>query len=384
MVESVRNSRRGLGYLGVAEAIKQKVADGVYAPGERLPTVKELASEYGVSIETASRGVQVLKKAHILRAKPGSGIFVCEPQLDGALTETVTVLASSVPGAGLAAYGEYVEFISSSLLHGIQDEALSSGVRNQIVLVPEQEFRDASAVLRHVRPHLGRQQAGVIVASGLSREVARQLRDLLPFPICFANAHFDDSVQVNVTRVDQYRAARRIMDYLFKMGHRRIGIIGCDPDCHNARFFLERRRAYRDALDAHGAACDPDIIREPESNYVESIEQACLEILSLPVADRPSAVFCFNDFRALMLLRLARVRGVAVPDEISIAGFDGVAQAVAEGVTSVHLPVYQVGMMAITTLKAIVGGAVPQPMITTVEGGEIIGRTVINQDQAER
>jgi LacI family transcriptional regulator len=111
----------------------------------------------------------------------------------------------------------------------------------------------------------------------------------------------------------------------------------------------ERLNGYRAALAAAGVLPDPVLVVE-SSFSIESGERAAAALLDLP--DPPTAIFGFNDNVAIGALHVARARGIRVPEELSVVGFDDSEEAaiVTPALTTVRQPLAEMGRMAISLL----------------------------------
>jgi LacI family transcriptional regulator len=116
--------------------------------------------------------------------------------------------------------------------------------------------------------------------------------------------------------MDDVEAARRMTTALLDLGHRRIGFFTGPPD-HAASVW--RLEGYRLALEARGLAMEPWLVRSGEGVF-EGDEIEVIALLNEP--DPPSAVFAFNDEIALAVMAVAYRRGLSVPGDLSVAGFD--------------------------------------------------------------
>ncbi|MCP3771834.1 LacI family transcriptional regulator [Paenibacillus sp. MZ04-78.2] len=125
-----------------------------------------------------------------------------------------------------------------------------------------------------------------------------------------------EGVQVMNFVPDDQSGAYRLTEYLVQQGHRHIAIIEGKQGFKSTQ---ARREGYCEALHKHG-------IFVPEAYYVsgnydlESGHAAMSKLLELP--DRPTAVFCCNDDMALGAVKAVTERGLSVPEDISVAGFD--------------------------------------------------------------
>lgn len=131
-------------------------------------------------------------------------------------------------------------------------------------------------------------------------------------------------------------------DYLLRLGHRRIGFItgtlnlGCAQD---------RLDGYQAALTENGLAVDPDLIREGDFLQPRGYT-ATQELLAQP--QPPTAIFASNDVTAFGVMEAVRDRGLRIPEDISILGFDDIPQAsnVHPPLTTVRQPLEQMGRVA--------------------------------------
>ena len=136
------------------------------------------------------------------------------------------------------------------------------------------------------------------------------------------------------------------VEHLLQLGHRRIAVItGPAGWCATE----ERLLGYRGALARAGIP--PDEALEVESNFEMDGGRAAAGRL-LDSAKPPTAIFAFNDNLAIGALQVARERGLAVPDDLSVVGFDDSEQAplVTPALTSVRQPLTEMGRMAVTLL----------------------------------
>lgn len=116
--------------------------------------------------------------------------------------------------------------------------------------------------------------------------------------------------------VDDFQAAYDITDYLIGLGHREIGFLGGES-AH--RSSVERLKGYRAALAHHGIASDESLILAGDYNFESGTDRTNKLFTRAP---RPSAIFACNDEIAAGALFAARINGVDVPAELSIAGFE--------------------------------------------------------------
>jgi LacI family transcriptional regulator len=114
----------------------------------------------------------------------------------------------------------------------------------------------------------------------------------------------------------------------------------------------ERLNGYEGALAAAGVLPDPALMLESTFD-IEGGAKGAARLLD--AADPPTAIFAFNDDSAIGALRVARERGIRVPEELSIVGFDDseISAIVTPALTTVRQPVAEMGRMAVSLLMRI-------------------------------
>jgi len=140
--------------------------------------------------------------------------------------------------------------------------------------------------------------------------------------------------------------ADQAMRHLLELGHRRIAAITGPRGWFATE---ERRRGYHAALAAEGIMPEPAL--EVEGDFqIEGGVNAGEQLLDLP--DRPTAIFAFNDNLAIGLIQAARARGLRVPEDVSVVGFDDteLASIVSPGLTTIRQPLAEMGRMAVSLL----------------------------------
>lgn len=142
--------------------------------------------------------------------------------------------------------------------------------------------------------------------------------------------------------MDEQAAVRALMAQLVALGHRRIGHI-MGPPMHGACEW--RHAGYRDALAQAGIGYDPALVVEGEFVF-ESGMRGANRLLDL--ADPPTAIFAANDDMAAGVIRVAAERGLAVPRDLSICGFDDtpIARHIYPALTTVRQPTAEMGRVA--------------------------------------
>lgn len=173
------------------------------------------------------------------------------------------------------------------------------------------------------------------------------LRNVIPsgLPVIYVNTTADDQLD-DVISFDNFGGARKLVSHLLELGHRRIAIINGTPKASDA---IDRFRGYRQALEGHGVK-PVESLEIPGDFTQEAGYEGARALLRL--SDRPTAVFCVNDNMAVGALRAFQERGVRVPEDIALGGFDDIPMAnyLTPSLTTVRVPIKKIGHMSVERL----------------------------------
>jgi LacI family transcriptional regulator len=156
---------------------------------------------------------------------------------------------------------------------------------------------------------------------------------------------------------ENFLGAAAAVEHLLALGHRRIGFVGGRPDLESARL---RESAYRHALEQAGIPFDPELVRE--GGYQPEVARAATEAL-LALEPRPTAIFAANDVMALAVSETVTARGLAIPGDVSIVGFDNVPESAlaTPALTTVEQPIRQMGVEAVRILTELFADPAREP-----------------------
>ena len=190
-----------------------------------------------------------------------------------------------------------------------------------------------------------RQVDGFLYASMYHRvvDVPPELGDS---PVTLLDARSDDQ-RIPSVAPDEVQGGQAATQLLLDAGHRRIGLINNVDDIPATQGRLE---GYLRALSAAGITPDENLMVRDVSETLGGY-RAGLSLLGR--TPRPTAVFCFNDRMAMGLYQAAAERGLRIPEDLSVVGFDNqelIADGLRPGLTTVALPHYEMGSWAVETL----------------------------------
>ena len=305
-------------------------------------TIREIADLAGVSIATVSRVVNgrgdVSEETRALVQK-------IERERGYSANRSARGLSAGKTGliGGTVPMVHYPYF--SHILGGVAEALYEQDMR--LVLCPTLHEHEREVTLLERLLH-GTTDGAVII---LPEESSDELEQLLNHGFRFVVV--DPLVPLN-ERIPAVSAAHtagaaQAMKHLLALGHRRIGAI---TGPRGGKATDDRRRGYFAALAEAGIAPDPQL--EVESNFeLPGGTAAAAELLDLP--EPPTAIFAFNDNMAIGTIRAARARGLRVPEDLSVVGFDDLEEAdiVTPALTTIRQPLAEMGRMAVSLLSRL-------------------------------
>lgn len=243
-----------------------------------------------------------------------------------------------------------------NMQQGVLDAVRGAGL--ELVVHPCNRADDS--FLTDVRNFIVRQKLfGVVMPPSVSEDdrVVAILKEADCPYVRIASVSLDEPACMVVTH--DSRGAARAARHLAELGHRRIAFIS-GPDTFRSSH--ERGRGFAEGLAEHGLTMDPAYVRRAAYTFESGVE-AATELLALP--QRPTAIFAGNDEMAIGVMKAARDAGLDVPRDLSIVGFDDLPMAsrVWPNLTTVRLPIRDMGRMAAEKLTAGLRGLDPATLV---------------------
>jgi LacI family transcriptional regulator len=306
------------------------------------PTIREIADLAGVSIATVSRvvnghsDVSEETRDTVMRIVREHGYATNRSArgLSAGRTGLVGVLVPLV-------YPVYFSAILSGAAEALYEQEL------RLVLSPTQHEHDREVSLLDRLMHGMTDGALIVLPEESSEELARLLEQGYRFVVVDPRLPLDERVpSVSAAHAS---GADQAMSHLLGLGHRRIAAI-TGPRGWVAT--EDRRRGYHAALAALGILPEPAL--EVEADFeIGPGRDAAGHLLDLH--DPPTAIFAFNDNLAIGALQAARDRGLRVPGDLSVVGFDDVEPAtiVTPTLTTVRQPLAEMGRTAVSLLMRL-------------------------------
>lgn len=276
-------------------------------------TIEDVAAEAGVSIATVSR---------VMHNKDGvaPGTYTKVQAIIDRLGYESSLVARSLRSRRTNVLGfsvNEIEPYSAELLKGAARALHGSGYELIVYAGGHSGPEKAGWERRHLSRLGGTLTDGIVL---VTPEVLDVDVDTLT-PVVAVDPHVGASSFPTVAS-DSLTGAMAATEYLISLGHRRIGHLSGRPDLRSSEL---REQGYRRALDEAGIPFDPNLVRVGGYDPDTALGPA-RELLALP--DRPTAIFAANDVSAIQTMNVARDLGIAVPEQLSVVGFDNIPESV--------------------------------------------------------
>jgi LacI family transcriptional regulator len=314
---------------------------------ERTVSLQAVAERAGVSTATVSRvlnGVEVVKNSTRVRVMKAIADLKYHPNLHarslaGAVNKTIGVIVSNLDNPFFL-----------DVYRAVESDCRANGYE---VVVANTLYRPEQ-LTASVRMMIGRRVAGLaLIVSEVDDSIVEELTlgdiPVVLYDVGKAGGH------VTKIRVDYRRGVERVVDYLTALGHKNLGLIG-----HHSGLGPISERCNAVLASAQAANPAATVREASDADTLQGGKRAAAELLSM--GPPPSAIICVNDVMAVGALLELRERGLHVPRDISVTGFDDIelAKFCYPPLTTVHIPRDEIGHTVFRSLarhdkKEVVG-----------------------------
>ncbi|TDU91240.1 GntR family transcriptional regulator [Kribbella voronezhensis] len=283
-------------------------------PGGKLPTEQQLAREQGVSLNTVRRAVDLLVQDGLVYRRQGSGMYI-------ASSDTGPLVGVAVPS---------MTYYFPRIIVGIERELARHGAQ---MLLRSTEW-DSVEERQAVDGLVSAGAAGLILAADGPSMAGLEDLDV---PVVLVERGLEDPTTLHEFVGSNHAAgARAAVQHLRSLGHTRIG-------------YLERVSPHTAPQVRAGLGDIPVLVESRERWTTADAERFLAELLR----KKATAVICFADREATLLLNAALANGISVPGELSVISYDDeVADLSDVPLTAVSPAKFDVGRLAVETLRA--------------------------------
>jgi LacI family transcriptional regulator, repressor for deo operon, udp, cdd, tsx, nupC, and nupG len=321
-----------------------------------VPNIYQVAKRAGVSTATVSR---VLSRPDVVAPSTRRRVMRAVELLGYVPNSAAKNLRTLRSGKLLVTVPDISNPFFSLILQGIEDTALREGYA---VLVGDTQH-DVRREGRYAQMLKRKEADGLIfLGHSLSKEVATLIRTMGPRCAPVVNGcEFSPSLGVPSVHIDNAKAAYEAMDHLYRLGHKRIGVITGPLVSPLSRDRLRgaKSRARRQKAEHRCSVMQGDF-------SIESGAVAAARLLA--VQDPPTAIFCFNDEMAMGVYQTAKRHRLSVPDDLSVVGFDDIrfSCCIDPPLTTVAQPMRAIGEGTVRLLLEILDGRSSLPESITL------------------
>jgi DNA-binding LacI/PurR family transcriptional regulator len=340
-------------YVHVANDIKKKIASGKLKSGDQLSTQAELAVQYSVSLITIKKALSELSREGVVFGRAGKGTYVA--------SRTTRVDFTKLKTVGFVLRDLESPFFSK-ILSSVEKELSEEKINLLLSSTAGREDRE-DILIQHF---LDIGVSGLIIAS-MSREyiaspIIRKLhRENFPYVVVSYIADED----IAYVGTDHEEGAFIATQHLIQLGYEKIGYINGVNGERGSLLGDLRKAGFLRALQYHNVKYDPAyeyrFQLRGEWNDYQSGYDIGLDFSGL--TNRPDAVFAFDDLSALGFQKAVLDKGLKVPHDIAIVGFDDIRRGVTAPVplTTIHQPLVEIGQAAVDIVNKRITG---QPVQT--------------------
>ena len=320
-----------------------------------LPTVNDVARAAGVSTATVSRCLnepkkvsqntleRVLAAVEVLNYAPNFGARAIAANRTGTFGAIIPTMENAIFARGIEAF---------------QSELLKN---NTTMLVASSAY-DPVLEMKLIRALVARGADGMLlIGTDRDPEIYEFLQSRnIPFIIAWA---ISGDPSHSFAGFDNRTASKELVKRAIGLGHRRFACISAKTAMNDRA--RERVAGARQAIS--DAGLDPATMPVVETDYaIEKGAEAFNQIME--AGHRPTLVICGNDVLGVGAIQAALARGMGVPSDVSVVGFDDIelSRVISPALTTVHVPHREMGRLAANALLGLIGNP-DEPVRITLE-----------------
>lgn len=319
----------------ISRWLREKITDGTFAIGDKIPSENELAAQFGYSRQTVRQAIGSLEAAGILTRTQGSGTYVCRKTEQQPRNATMRI-------GVITTYLD--DYIFPGIIHGIE-EVLSENHYTMSLGITHNRQMDEENALRQM---LANGIDGLIVEGtktalpNVNEQLYQEISDR-GIPIVFLNG-FSKGCMESYVVMDDVRAGEISAEALISKGHTKIGGIFKADDQQG----LSRYEGLLHKVREHGLMLADNSILWYTTEDLPYLFNGSFDEMILDRFQNVTGLVCYNDQIAASLIRLFQRHQMSIPETYSMVSFDNsrLAGKVSCDLTSVIYPSQEIGHMA--------------------------------------
>lgn len=332
-------------------------------------TIWDLAKHLNLSVSTVSRalnGYSDIAEKTVQRVEKAAAELGYHPRAAARdLRRKKTNRIGFSYGFGTADVGEY----ASRMINGAVGAAEKADYN--ILLYPVSD--DQMGKLKRICQN--REVEGLLLLETIQLKESINLLQKAKMPFVVLNRQLDES-DVCFVSADYYGATKEAILHLFKLGHRRIGLVG---QSKLGKLHDDRVASYKETFAQSGVPVDESLIVSAGITLGDGYQEM-KKLLALP--DPPTAVVAIHDPIAVECLNAVKNSGLRVPEDVAIVGSDNLreTQATNPPLTTIHPPLREIGRLAIESLLAQIADSTLPPSQFTLPAQLIVRQSTLGNE----
>ena len=320
-------------YYTLMEQLKEDILSGKIQAGEKLPSENELAAQFCISRHTVRKALSILENEGYITAQHGKGTFCSKRMIHRHNSHNIAVVTTYIS-----------DYIFPRLIQGM-DRVLTANGYSIILKNTGNSRSNEAKVLQEM---LNKPIDGLIIEPSKSQILCKHISlykmlDQYEIPYVFIQGSYPQMLDKPRILMDDCQGGYMLTKYLVETGHQKIAGIFKADDSQGEQRHLGYAKALREA----GILYAPELVvwfhtedrrTKPPLMLKQMIERGI----------QMDAVVCYNDQIAMLAIQALRERGLSIPDDISVTGYDNsmIAQAGQIGLTTIAHPQERLGEMA--------------------------------------
>lgn len=320
-------------YYTLMEQLKEDILSGKIQAGEKLPSENELAAQFCISRHTVRKALSILENEGYITAQHGKGTFCSKRMIHRHNSHNIAVVTTYIS-----------DYIFPRLIQGM-DRVLTANGYSIILKNTGNSRTNEAKVLQEM---LNKPIDGLIIEPSKSQILCKhvslyKMLDQYEIPYVFIQGSYPQMLDKPRILMDDCQGGYMLTKYLIETGHQKIAGIFKADDSQGEQRHLGYAKALREA----GIPYDPELVV-----WFHTEDRRTKPPLMLrQMIDRRiqmDAVVCYNDQIAMLAIQALRERGLSIPDDISVTGYDNsmIAEAGQIGLTTIAHPQERLGEMA--------------------------------------
>ncbi len=371
----MRSKGRQPRYLEIHDDLHSRIISGEYADGHYLPSERSLGEAFGVERVTVRRALSLLVEEGLIQKIVGSGSRVTcartETQPDDPAEHTQSPSGPACRSVAFVIPGHSAVRISEPFMaeffNDVAVECRKSGYN--LFYTNAATFEELPDMIRTC------QTDAVIWISEIDRDILAQAHASRIPSVVYGNR----CEWFTCVELDHFSGSHQAVSTFTQAGHSRIAFINGIAHYLSA---VERLKGFRHAMEQAGLPIPEAYIQNAEWTY-ESGAEAMQRLLDLP--QPPTAVYCANDMMAIGAIKAINERGLVVPDDVSVIGFDNLtrAQQAVPPLTSIGCDTSVIAQVLGRYVRSLIEG-IPEPTVRIILPVHLTARRSVASPRIER